>query len=56
MQRIISPATRPRAKAACAVLAALIGAIGLAGCASFDGIGSDKQIDDILAYLRTFQQ
>ncbi|WP_420104791.1 efflux transporter outer membrane subunit [Herbaspirillum huttiense] len=44
MQRIISPATRPRAKAACAVLAALIGAIGLAGCASFEGIGSDKQL------------
>ncbi|WP_299540237.1 efflux transporter outer membrane subunit [uncultured Herbaspirillum sp.] len=44
MQRIISPASRPRAKAASALLVALIGAIGLAGCASFEGIGSNKQL------------
>ncbi|BEV16092.1 efflux transporter outer membrane subunit [Herbaspirillum sp. DW155] len=43
MKRITSPDPRPRAKAAGAMLVALIGAIGLAGCASFAGIGSDKQ-------------
>lgn len=41
MKRITSPAHRPRAIAA---VAALIGVLGLSGCASFTGIGSDKHI------------
>jgi len=41
MKHFMSPATRPRAIAACA---ALIGVLGLSGCASFSGIGSDKHM------------
>ncbi|NQE47450.1 efflux transporter outer membrane subunit [Herbaspirillum rubrisubalbicans] len=44
MKRITSPASGPRVIATHAMLAALIGALGLSGCASFDGIGSDKQL------------
>nr|WP_198983435.1 efflux transporter outer membrane subunit [Herbaspirillum sp. ASV7] len=39
MKRFTSPATRPRA---IAVVAALVGVLGMSGCASFSGIGSDK--------------
>ncbi|MFJ3047889.1 efflux transporter outer membrane subunit [Herbaspirillum chlorophenolicum] len=41
MKRTMSPAFRPRAIAACV---AMIGLLGLSGCASFSGIGSDKHI------------
>lgn len=41
MKRFTSPALRPRAIAA---VAALIGVVGLSGCASFAGIGSDRHI------------
>ncbi|MBV8625174.1 MAG: efflux transporter outer membrane subunit [Herbaspirillum sp.] len=39
MKRFTSPAARPRA---IAVVAALVGVLGMSGCASFSGIGSDK--------------
>lgn len=41
MKRITSPAPCMRAIAACA---AMIGILGLSGCASFSGIGSDKHL------------
>ncbi|WP_343651406.1 efflux transporter outer membrane subunit [Herbaspirillum sp.] len=44
MKRITSPGLRPRAIATRVVATALLGALGLSGCASFEGIGSDKQL------------
>jgi NodT family efflux transporter outer membrane factor (OMF) lipoprotein len=41
MKRTMSPAFRPRAIAA---TAAMVGLLGLSGCASFSGIDSDKRI------------